>query len=248
MANNVLNISGLVYQGAVLITAGYVRAQNLNIPSMVKVAAIGTYETGDLEAGRYDVWFRSLTEQAFVCNVGDVIELSVYNLQASITDLQAETVAPSVNVNRLFPPKTLPVLTEAQVNASYVAYNIQGVTNELPGLPIINAAENIQFTNSKNIEWIWKCPTDSDGDTIHFQLEWSLDPSFPLIAGTNRYDTRNSNDAAMFSYESADGIWKAFPLSGLPNAHYNKRCRFKITLSSDGTYYWRVRATDNVDR
>jgi hypothetical protein len=248
MANNVLNISGLVYQGPVMITSGYVRAQNTNKSDLIAVVPIGEYETGDLEAARYDIWFRALSGQPNVCDADDIIELSVYNNLVNVADLLLPTIPPSVNVNRLFPVKLMSPLTTAQVSSSYVAYNIQGVTNELPGLPVIKSEENTAFTSQRILEWVWRCPTDPDSDTVHFQLEWSQNPSFPSPGGTNRYDTRNGGDVVSFTYESATNYWRPFPTGGLISAHYGKKCKFRIEMAGAGTYYWRVRATDNIDR
>lgn len=246
MASDVLNISGIVYQGASTVTSGYVRAQNRNNPALVSVVPIGEYETGEVEAGRFDIWFRAIGTETSIATVGDVIELTVYNNGVNLLDIRQQTVPSATLASRLF-LKLMPPLTPQQINNGYIFYEIQGITNELPQSPIILPENNIQDTNKQVIEWIWQSPIDPDKDRLHFQLQWSTSPTFAGVV-TMSYDTRDEHPVDLFTYERLPGVWEQFPQSGLLSDHYGKKCRFKIKMARDGVYYWRVRATDGVDR
>lgn len=250
MAGNTLNIRGLVKSGVNLITTGYVRAVNLNRPANIGVAQIGGFEDGTLEAGRYDIWFKQNIDEPDVFVIGDVFRLTVHS-----TEADAQTGS-----SPIYPPKDLLPVTIAQFDASVINYELQLLINQLPGLPVIRAEDNPRYTNvsSGTVDWIWIIPSDAENDNIHFQLEWSLNPAFPPEQ-TYRYTTNpaddinnpsvSAGDRQYFAYENIPGdSWRAFPSTGVPSSEYGKRCRFRKTLSNDGIYYWRVRATDNAQR
>jgi hypothetical protein len=248
MAGNTLNIRGLAKNGASVIESGYVRAVNTNRPSNVDVAQIGIYEDGATEAGRYDIWFtRQGTEDVFA--VGDVFQLSVHR---SLDEAES-------GASPIYPPKSLPAITQEQFDSSLVVYELQVAVNALPGVPIIRAEDNPRYTNKSDgvVDWIWVIPSDPEQENIHFQLEWSSDPTFPSV-GTYHYTTnpkddpvndKSSSDRQYFAYEVAPGDpWTSFPATGVTKTEYGKKCRFRKSLPSDGIYYWRVRATDTADR
>lgn len=250
MAGNTLNIRGLVKSGIDLITTGYVRAINLNRPTNISIAQIGSFEDGTPEAGRYDIWFKQNIDMPDVFVAGDVFRLTVHDTQA-----QAQSGS-----SPIYPAKDLPPVTVAQFDTSVINYELQLLINQLPGLPVIAAEDNPRYTNASSgtIDWIWIIPSDAENDNIHFQLEWSQDPAFPADK-TYRYTTNpaddinnpsiSAGDRQYFAYESVPGDpWRAFPSTGVTPSEYGKRCRFRRTLSSDGIYYWRVRATDNAQR
>ena len=248
MSGNTLNIRGLVKSGNVVITDGYVRAINTNKPSNVDVVRIGSFEDGTPEAGRYDVWFKVQSGEPDVFAVGDVFRLSLHNLEA---DANAGT-------NPVYPAKNLLPVTQEQFDLSLINYELQAAINSLPELPVIVASDNLQYTNNSDgvVNWTWVIPSDPEQDNVHFQLEWTNDQLFQH--GIRHYTTnpkddrvndQSPSDRQFFSYEQAPGAsWISFPSTGVTKNEYGKKCRFRTVLPSDGTYYWRVRATDDVDR
>lgn len=239
MAGNTFNITGHVRQGAVDITTGYVRVQNINKPSIVALVAIGQFEDGTLEAARYDAWFRAQEGNPDVVAIDDVFELKVFGTLGDATN----------NINPLFAAKQTTPITEAQFNVSYLTYELEVTNNVLPGLPEIRSEDYNRYANNRTQYWVWVIPSDSDGDSIHFQLEWSTSSEFPAGSSTHLYDTTKTLDRSFFSYETSPGVWNSsFPSSGVPASAYGKKCRFRITTDADGVYYWRVRATDAIDR
>lgn len=237
MAGNTFNISGQVKQGAVLVTSGYVRVTNLNRPSSFSVVPIGTFEDGTLEAGRYDAWLRAQEGEMDVVAIGDVFELKVFN---SLNDATS-------NINPLFAGQQTPAINTSSFNISYLYYDLQLVPNMLPGLPVISSEDNQRYSNSRVVYWTWTVPSDPDNDTIHFQVEWSQNSNF--LSGTTRlYSTLATLDRSLFSYETSPGTWSAFPADGISPMYYGKKCRIRIAMSQDSAYYWRIRATDAIDR
>lgn len=237
MSGSVFNISGQVKQGAILVTSGYIRAQNLNRQNVVAIAPIGIFEDGSLEAGRYDAWFRSQEGGIDVVAQGDVFELKVFNTLSDATN----------NTNALHSAQRTAAVTAEAFNISYMSYELQLVQNLLPAVTVIPSESNLRYTNSRVVYWTWNVPVDPDGDSIHFQVEWGQDHAF--AAGTTRtYSTLNTVDRSLFSYENSPDSWLSFPATGITSTNYGKKCRIRITMSGDATYYWRVRATDAIDR
>lgn len=235
MIGNTLNISGLVYQGIALMTSGYVRVTNLNRPSIYTIVPIGNFEDGTLQVGRYDAWFRTQQPNDTVVEENEVFGLSVFS-----------TLNDAVNVvNQISASEQTEPLTYIQINAAYLSHNIQLVANTLPSLPQILAEDNVRYTNNRTVYWTWVAPGDSDGNPLHFQIAWSQTSDFPPPA-TMLYDTRNSLDRSLVSYQNTHGNWVDFPIAGLPVTGYGRKCRFRITMNTNGAFYWRVRATDGI--
>lgn len=236
MAGNTFNISGQIKQGAALVTSGYVRVQNLNRSNALAIVPIGLFEDGTLEAGRYDAWFRAQIGDADVVAVGDIFEFSVFG---TLDDAMNNTGA-------LFAPQqTLPIDNTA-FELSYLSHQLQLVENLLPGLPIISSEDNSRYLNNKVVYWTWTTPIDPDGDNIHFELQWAKNSEFAPVEKT--YNTLYAVDRSVFSYEITPDNWLPFPSTGMTPANYGKRCRIRLTMGGNSAYYWRIRATDNIDR
>ena len=237
MSGNTLNISGQVKQGATLVTSGYVRIQNLNRPSAIVIVPIGTFEDGTLEAGRYDAWFRAQEEDSDIVAIGDVFELKVFSALSDATN----------NISSLFNAQQTPVITIANFNISYLNYELQLSRNLLPNLPVISSEDIERYANNRVVYWTWITPTDPDGDNIHFQLEWGPNSEF-FIGTTKIYNTLDSVDRSLFSCEVSPDNWQSFPFAGITPLNYGKKCRIRIVMTNDSAYYWRIRATDAIDR
>jgi len=237
MQGNTFNVSGLVYRGMVLMTSGYIKVKNINKPEIVTIVPVGSFETGSLEIGRYDAWFRAQQDDNVVVECGDVFEITAFN-----------TFGDAVNdINRLSDSIQTPIVTESDVNLAYIQYNIQILANMLPSLPQILSEDNIRYTNNRTLYWTWIAPSDVDGDGIHFQIEWSQASSF-LPGNTVTYDTTSALDRSLVSYQDNYGNWIDFPASGLPSPVYGNKCKLRITMNTNGYFYWRIRATDRISR
>ena len=237
MQGNTFNISGLVYRGANLMTNGYIKVRNTNKPEQVTIVPAGSFEDGSLEVGRYDAWFRTQEEQDIVVETGDVFELTVFN-----------TFGDAVNdINKLSDAIQTDGIADGDIGVGYLQFNVQITANMLPSLPQILSDDNVRYTNNRTLYWTWIAPNDVDGDSLHFQIEWSPTSEF-LPANTVAYDTTKALDRSLVSWQDNYGNWVAFPAGGLPNVAYGNRCKLRITMDTSGYFYWRVRATDQINR
>ena len=144
------------------------------------------------------------------------------------------------------PAQQTPAITIANFNISYLNYELQLTQNTLPNLPVISSEDNARYDNNRVVYWTWVVPTDPDGDNIHFEIQWGQNSDF--LGTTKTYSTLNAVDRSAFSYESSPNSWQSFPSTGITPLNYGKKCRIRVTMTNDSKYYWRVRATDAIDR
>ena len=253
MPTNILAVGGTIQQGGTSVTSGYVRIKNASETGMIGYAQIGgTDHLGNtLPAGTYEVWQYGFNSSSTVtAKTGDVLSLTVYST-SQVPDPTVLLNDP-VTVTPMFVMQTY-TLTDADMTG-VVTWNVNGQANQPPLAPVILAKDmttntNPDFTNNASVYWMWTIPSDPDGDPVSFKVEWAKDSAFTTNHGTA---TTAANDPArtQFSYEINPSVWDGNFQGGqgVPSQYYGNRCRFLIPLPSDGTWYWRVGATDNVLR
>lgn len=251
MGTNTLNIRGTITQGGNNVTSGYVRVKNQN-RNLIQVVRIGVMDTGESPPtpNFYDLWWRADSPE-IVADQGDTLELAVYSL--TVPNAEA-LLADPVTYLPTIPTQTRMLTSD---DLSVVVWNIAAAADQLPGIPVIvpedketepNHPINPNYTNKSSPYWTWLVPSDPEGYPIHFKIEWSTNPSFSSGVGTA---TTQSGDALRgnFYYEANPGMaYVQVPVSGVPATHYGVRCHYRMSFVNFGSYYWRVSATDNVNR
>ena len=106
-----------------------------------------------------------------------------------------------------------------------------GISNELPGSPLLSSPLNNSYTNNTTPQLTWEVPSDLDNDNLHFRVELSTTSDFATLVDTfeSRFDTTGFSPTPPVSQGS--GICSYILQSNLP----------------EGSYWWRVSAYDGYD-
>jgi len=259
-------VSGYVYQAGNKVLNGLVRVRNLNVPDVINVVRLGRLHDGSSNSpttdGYFDAWWVSggSSSAPIVANVGDVMEFIVYPLDA-VADINnpAELLVEPVQAVKLplfVAVNSLPII-QSQIDVKIMTFDVYAPGNVLPDSIVIlpenkELGYNLQYTNNESLRWAWSIPSDPENNAVHFKIEWSKDPAFPINEpGTVGTATTLPTDPTrtLFKYEYNPDVFATFPTDGVVG-RAGWRCLFETSVGSsssrDGEYYWRVRATDNL--